>query len=107
MPRLLSELALDHDQRDAFAGHLDGVSVTKLVSREAAPHSGRGGGAPQLGACRRGRPVATAGRAVDDAQQRTDRELAPDVKPGLELFPSPCVHADLATAPALAAPDQQ
>jgi hypothetical protein len=40
-------------------------------------------------------------------EQRTDRELAPHVKPGLELLPSPCVHADLATAPALPAPDQE
>jgi hypothetical protein len=51
--------------------------------------------------------VTSACRAVDDAEQRADRELAPHVKSGLELFPSPCVHADLATAPALAAPDQQ
>jgi hypothetical protein len=30
-------------------GHLDDVGVTELVWREAAPHSSRGGGAPQLG----------------------------------------------------------
>jgi hypothetical protein len=54
-----------------------------------------------------GDQVASACSAVDDAQQWADRELAPDVDPGLELFPSPCVHADLATAPALAASDQQ
>ena len=46
----VTELALDHDQRDAFARHLDGVGVPELVRREAAPHSCRGGGAPQLGA---------------------------------------------------------
>jgi hypothetical protein len=51
--------------------------------------------------------VASARRAVDDAQQRTDRELAAHVKPGLELFPAPRVHPDLAAAPSLAAPDQQ
>jgi hypothetical protein len=51
--------------------------------------------------------VASARRAVDHAEQRTDGELAPQVKPGPELFPAPCVHADLATAPALAAPDQE
>jgi hypothetical protein len=44
---------------------------------------------------------------VDDAQQRTDRELAPYLKPRLELFPAAGVHADLATASALAAPNQQ
>jgi hypothetical protein len=45
-------LALDDDQRDAFARHLDGMGVTELVWREPAPHSCRGGRAPQLGACR-------------------------------------------------------
>ena len=55
------ELALDDDQRYALASHLDGVRVPELVGREAAPHSRRGGGAPQLGACR-GR-VTSGGRA--------------------------------------------
>src|SRR5918996_2383577 len=103
----VSKLALDHDQRDAFASHLDRVGVAELMWREAAPHSYRGGGASQLGACRGGRPVASARRAVDDAEERTDRQLAPQVEPRLEFFPSPRVHADLATAPALAAPDQE
>jgi hypothetical protein len=44
------ELALDDDQRYAFASHLDGVGVPKLVWGEAAPYSCRGGSAPQLGA---------------------------------------------------------
>src|SRR5215217_4374095 len=35
------ELVLDDDQRYAFAGHLDGVGVPKLVWREAATHSCR------------------------------------------------------------------
>src|SRR5215204_5415400 len=48
-----------------------------------------------------------ARRAVDDAEQQTDRELGPQLEPGLQFFPSPRVHADLATAPALAAPDQE
>jgi hypothetical protein len=39
-------------------------------------------------------------------RRRTDRQRTPHVKPGLELLPSPCVHADLATTPALAAADQ-
>ena len=50
----MAELALNDDQRDAFASHLDGVGVPKLVWGEAAPHSRGGGGAPQLGACRGG-----------------------------------------------------
>ena len=41
-PRLLCpELALDHDQRSAFASHLDGVCVAQLELREAAPPSRR------------------------------------------------------------------
>jgi len=103
----VSELALDDDQRDAFASHLDGVRVPELVRREAASHSCRSGGAPELGACRGGRPMAPAGRAVDDAQQGTDRELAAHLKPRLTLLPGPGVHADLATAPALAAPNEK
>jgi hypothetical protein len=51
--------------------------------------------------------VAAACGAADDAEKWADRELATYVKPGLELFPSPCVHADLPAAAALAAPDQQ
>jgi hypothetical protein len=39
----VAELALDHDRRHAFAGHFDGVRVTQLVRREAAPNPGRGG----------------------------------------------------------------
>jgi hypothetical protein len=91
----------------SFASHLNGMGVPQLMRREPAPHSRRGCGAPQLGACRGRRPVPTARGAVDDAQQRTNRELAPRVKPGLKLFPSPCVHADFAAAPALAAPNNQ
>jgi hypothetical protein len=64
----VAELALDDDQRHAFAGHLDGVGVAELVWREAAPHSCRGGGAPELGACCGGRPAASARCAVDDAK---------------------------------------
>jgi hypothetical protein len=37
----------------------------------------------------------------------TGRQLAPRLEPGLELFPSRCVHADLAAASALAAPDRE
>jgi hypothetical protein len=100
----VSEVALADDQRDAFPGHLHGVGVTELVWREPAPHSCRRGGAPQLGACCGRRPVASARSAVEDAEQWTDRERAPDVKPRLELFPSLCIHADLAAAVALAVP---
>src|SRR4051812_24827363 len=69
---------------------------------------------PAAAAVRRSSARAAAGdqwrpRVVpfDDAQQRTDRKLGPQLQPGLELLPAPGVHADLATAPALAAPNQQ
>ena len=39
----MSELALDDDQRDAFAGHFDGVGVLELVWREASTDAGSGG----------------------------------------------------------------
>ncbi len=45
----VAELALDHDQRHAFVSHLDRVGVAQLVRREAAPNSGRCGGAAELG----------------------------------------------------------
>ena len=44
----MSELALDNDQRHTRVGHLDRVSMTELVRREAATHASRGGGHPQL-----------------------------------------------------------
>jgi hypothetical protein len=37
----VAELALDDDERHAFVRHLDGVSVAKLVRREA-PTNARG-----------------------------------------------------------------
>ena len=54
----VSELALDDDQRDALAGHLDGVGVAELVRREASPHAGLAGDSAQLGAGRRRPPTA-------------------------------------------------
>ena len=36
----MPELALDDDQRDALACHLDGVRVAELVRREAPPDAG-------------------------------------------------------------------
>ena len=46
----VAELALDDDERDAFAGHLDGVGVAQLVWCEAATHAGGLGGSGQVGA---------------------------------------------------------
>ena len=40
----MAELALDDDQRHAFASQLDGVSVPELVRREASADASRDGG---------------------------------------------------------------
>jgi hypothetical protein len=46
----MPELALDNEQRDPFARHLDRVGVPELVRREAAPDAGDFGCLVQLGA---------------------------------------------------------
>src|SRR5215218_7311785 len=61
----------------------------------------------QLAARGGGRPPPSARGAVDDAEQRPDRQLNAHVEPGRELFEGPVVHPDLAAAAALAAPHQQ
>jgi hypothetical protein len=42
------ELALDDNQRHAFAGHLDGMRVAELVRRKAPTHRGLAGDATQF-----------------------------------------------------------
>jgi hypothetical protein len=77
----VAELALDDDQRHAFARHLDGVGVAELVRREAPAHAGRGSGASELRAGGRGCSGSAACRAVDDAEQWADGEFVAD-RPG-------------------------
>jgi hypothetical protein len=36
----MTDLSLDHDQRDAFVRHLDRVRVSELMGREPAADSG-------------------------------------------------------------------
>src|SRR3954451_12228722 len=103
----VAELSLDDDQRDAFAGHLDGVRVAELMGCEAPPDTGLRGGVAQLGARRAGRPCAAASRAGRDAQQRTDWKVDARGEPWLNLLPGPVVHADLPAATALAAAHEQ
>jgi hypothetical protein len=61
------ELALDHVEPHALAGHLDGMCVAKLVRGEAAADASRCSDAAEMvasgGAC----PGSSAGLAVDDA----------------------------------------
>ena len=47
----IAELALDHDQRNALARHLDGVGVAQLVRREAPPHTGCDCGPAEIASC--------------------------------------------------------
>jgi hypothetical protein len=103
----MAELALDDDQRHAFAGELDGVSVPELVRREPSPDPCLDGGSPQVRSGGGARPVPTACRAVDDAEQRPYGYLEPQLEPGLQLVPAPAVHADLATPSSLATTDEQ
>jgi hypothetical protein len=44
----MTELALDHDERDSFVRHLDCVGVPQLVWREPPSHPGCDGRMVQL-----------------------------------------------------------
>jgi hypothetical protein len=97
----VSELPLDHDERDTFVRHLDGVGVSQLVGREPPSHAGGRGRVMQLFARGRRFPTSSRGRSVDHAQHRADRELVADLEPGVELVPRPTVHPDLSALAAL------
>ena len=79
----VSELALDDDEWDAFAGHLDGVGVAELMWGEPTPHAGSRGGLTEFFPGRSVGPVPSARRPGDDAEQRSDWKLEPCLKPGL------------------------
>ena len=72
MPRFVAELALDDDERYAFVGHFDGVSVPELMWSEPSPDARCDGRAPQLGSGAGTRPLATTRPAVEDTEQRAD-----------------------------------
>ena len=103
----VAELALDDVERHALAGELDRVGVAQLVRREPAPHARLGGEPAELDAHAGARPRPPARGAVDDAEQRPDRQLNAGGEPGLQLLPAPGVHADLAAPAALAVAHQQ
>jgi hypothetical protein len=69
------ELALDDVQRHALARELVRVRVAQLMRREAAPDASLGREPPEL-ARTAARPRSPAGRSVDDAEQRPDRQFA-------------------------------
>jgi hypothetical protein len=70
----VTELALDHNQRRSFSGHLNCVSVPELVWSEPSPDVGRGSGAVQLGPNAGGAAAAASRGSVQDAEERSDRE---------------------------------
>src|SRR3954471_2374791 len=76
-------------------------------SARTAPHARLGGEPAELDAHARARPRPLARWAVDDAEQRPDRELKAGGNPRLQLLPAPRVHADLAAPAALAAAQEQ
>ena len=63
----MPELALDHDERDPFMGHLDRVRMPELMRGEPASHASGGSSMRELLAGRRCLPVAPCGRPVDHA----------------------------------------
>src|SRR5579871_2070533 len=81
----VAELALDHVQRHAFAGELDGVGVAQLVRREAPPDAGYTKRVPRslslsAGAARkRGglHPGASVGREASLSLSRERRDFQP------------------------------
>src|SRR5215212_9576832 len=77
------------------------------MRRESPPHTGLGGKPTELDADAGARPGPAASGAVDDAEQRPDRQLNPVAEPGRQLLPAPGVHADLASAATLALAHEQ
>jgi len=100
--RIMTELALDHEQRHAFARHLHRVGVSQLMRREPAPHPSPAGCDVQLGAGAGWCPRATSRRASQHAEQRPDRKRRAQLQPRVKLLPAPSVHADFPAFAALA-----
>src|SRR5450755_1225284 len=95
------EVSLYDEQRDALAGHLDGVRVPELMRREPAMNPGGQGGGTQLAADPGRGPWPAAGWAAQDAEQRADGQSRSECEPGIEMVPGPAVHPDLAPPSAL------
>lgn len=92
---------------NAAVSDFNGVGMPELVRREAPAHAGFDRLAAELrargGAC----PVSATAGTVDDAKQRPDGKVEPQLEPRLELVPAPGVHADFAASFALAVTDKQ
>ncbi len=103
----MPELALDDVHRHPLAREFDSVRMSQLMWRKTAANTCLRGEFSQLSAHRGRRPRPPAGRAVDDAEQRTDGELDALLAPAAEVLKPPVVHPVLATPVARAMPDQQ
>ena len=75
----MAELSLDHDQGHTFAGHLDCVGVPELMRREAATNTGLERSVAELDTDSGWGAWPTAGRAAQDAEQRSYRHRLPDL----------------------------
>ncbi len=75
----VSELSLDHHERNALAGHLNGVSVPQLMRGEPATNASLLSGSVQLRADPSWRAWSSARRATQDAEQRADWYPGADV----------------------------
>jgi hypothetical protein len=102
----MPELALDHIQWDALSCHFNGVGVAQLVRREAAADTGPARQAPELRSCRGSRPRPSRRGPADHAEKRTNRQLHPELQPGIKLLPSPIVHPNLAALATLPMADE-
>ena len=65
----VAELALNDDERHAFASHLDGVGVAQLMRGEPSADTRGRRGAPKLSSSGGGRPLATTRPAVENTEQ--------------------------------------
>jgi hypothetical protein len=93
----VARLALGHDQRDSFAGHLDRVRVPELMRGEATANAGGLGSAMELSTEPGWSARAPLCRAAQDAEQRAGRHGSPQLERWLELDRRSAVHPDLAT----------
>jgi hypothetical protein len=97
---------LDDDQRDRFAGHLDGVSVAELVRRESPP-DGRPPPPRFASACGSRRESRGGQRWVREAHRTAHRPAAwRRRRATIQLLPGPAVHPDLVALASLATAHQ-
>ena len=92
----MPELSLDYEQRDPLARHLHRMCVPELVWREPASDPRCRGGVVQLSADSGRSAWPPTCWATQDAEQSAGRQLPAELKPGVEVRPSPPVHPDLA-----------